>query len=38
MEKFIKPVMIKMKSIQNTSGEASEVELITEGSLSFDNG
>lgn len=38
MTKFNKPVMIKMKSVQNTGGESTEVELITEGTLSFDSG
>ncbi|MDD6825664.1 MAG: DUF1934 domain-containing protein [Oscillospiraceae bacterium] len=38
MEKFSKPVMIKMKSIQDTDGESSEMELITEGNLSYDSG
>lgn len=38
MTKFNKPVMIKMKSVQNTGGESTEVELITEGTLSFESG
>lgn len=38
MKKFSKPVMIKMKSVQTVDGEPTEVELITEGEFSFENG
>lgn len=38
MKKFSKPVMIKMKSIQNVDGESTEMELFTEGNLSYDSG
>lgn len=38
MEKFSKPVMINMKSVQTADGESTEVELITEGEFSFQDG
>ncbi len=38
MNDFSRQAMIRMKSIQNVDGEANDVELITAGKFSYENG